>query len=57
MGKFAPYKIPLASLGDGKYVQDFECGTEFFKNMENPDIITSDVKVNLDLEKKNETYD
>ena len=25
--------------------------------MENPDIISSDVKVHLDLEKKNETYD
>ena len=57
MGKFAPYKIPLSTLGDGKYEQDFECGTEFFKNMENTDVISSDVKVHLDLEKKNETYD
>ena len=57
MGKFAPYKIQLASLGDGNFEQEFECGTEFFKIMENPDIITSDVKVHLDLVKKNETYD
>lgn len=57
MGKFAPYKIQLASFSDGKYEQEFECGTEFFKNMENPDIITSDVKVHMDLVKKNETYD
>ncbi|MCH5233333.1 MAG: DUF177 domain-containing protein [Muribaculaceae bacterium] len=57
MGKFAPYKIQLASLPDGKHEQDFECGTEFFKNMENPDVITSDVKVHMDLLKKDETYD
>ena len=57
MGKFAPYKIQLASLADGTYQQDFECGTEFFKNMENPDVITADVKVHLDLVKKNDTYD
>ena len=57
MGKFAPYKIQLASLPEGKYEQDFECGTEFFKNMENTEIITSDVKVHLDLVKKNDTYD
>ena len=57
MGKFAPYKVQLATLADGHYEQDFECGTEFFKNMENPDIITSDVKVHLDLVKKGEAYD
>ena len=62
MGKFAPYKVHLAALPDGKHEQDFECGTEFFKNMENPDviapdIISSDVKVHLDLVKKNDVYD
>lgn len=57
MGKFAPYKIQLASLADGHHEQDFECGTEFFKNMENPDVISSDVKVHMDLQKKNDTYD
>ena len=57
MGKFAPYKVQLAQLPDGKHEQDFECGTEFFKNMENPDIISSDVKVHLDLVKKNDAYD
>lgn len=57
MGKFAPYKIQLASLPEGKHEQDFECGMEFFKNMENTEIITADVKVHLDLVKKNDVYD
>ncbi len=57
MGKFSQYKVQLASLADGKYEQDFECGAEFFKNMENPDVISSDVKVHLDLVKKNDAYD
>lgn len=57
MGKFSQYKVPLASLSDGKHEQDFEVNTELFKNMENYDIISSDVKVHLDLVKKNDTYD
>ena len=57
MGKFAPYKIQLASLQDGKFEQEFECGTEFFKNMENTEVISSDVKVHLDLIKKDGLYD
>lgn len=57
MGKFTAYKVQLASLPDGHHEQDFEIGTEFFKNMENPDIISADVHVHLDLEKKNELYD
>ncbi len=57
MGKFAPYKIQLSSIADGKYEQDFYCGTEFFKNMENTDVISSDVNIHLDMEKKNGVYD
>lgn len=57
MGKFSQYKVQLASLKDGKYEQDFECDTEFFKNMENPDVLSSDVHVHLDLVKKNDAYD
>lgn len=57
MGKFSAYKVQLASLPDGQHEQDFEIGTEFFKNMENNDIISSDVKVHLDLVKKNDIYD
>jgi len=57
VGKFSQYKVQLASLGEGRYEQDFECGTEFFNNMENPDVIFSDVHVHLDLVKKNDAYD
>lgn len=57
MGKFTPYNVELASLKDGHYEQDFECDTEFFKNMEHTGIQKSDVKVHLDLEKRNGIYD
>lgn len=57
VGKYSQYKVQLASKADGKYEQDFVCDTEFFKNMENADIISSDVAVHLDLVKKNEAYD
>lgn len=57
MGKFTAYKVQLASLPDGHHEQDFEIGTEFFRNMENRDIISSDIYVHLDLIKKDELYD
>ncbi len=57
MGKFTQYKVQLAGLSDGHYEQDFVIDTEFFKNMENPDVLTSDVKVHLDMEKKHDAYD
>ncbi|MDE5552651.1 MAG: DUF177 domain-containing protein [Muribaculaceae bacterium] len=57
MGKFTAYKVELASLPDGKHEQDFVCDTEFFKNMEHTGILKSDVKVHMDLEKKNDAYD
>ena len=57
MGKFTHFEVPLASLSDGHYEQDFHLDTQFFKNMENPDVIDSDVNVHLDLIKKNGMYD
>lgn len=57
MGKFSQYKVHLASLADGKYEYDFKVDSEFFKNMENSDILSCDVDVHLDLVKKNEAYD
>ena len=57
MGKYTKYKVQLATLADGRYEQDFVCDTEFFKNMENPDIISADVNVHMDMVKKNEAYD
>lgn len=57
MGKFTAYKVELASLSDGKHEQDFVCDTEFFKNMEHTGVLSSDVKVHLDLEKRHDAYD
>ncbi|MCM1369214.1 MAG: DUF177 domain-containing protein [Candidatus Amulumruptor caecigallinarius] len=57
MGKFTAYKVELASLRDGHYEREFEIGTEFFKNMENTDVLGADVHVHLNLVKKNDMYD
>ena len=48
--------MDLAGKTDGHYEQDFEITTEFFENMENFDIMHSDVKVHLDMEKRNDAY-
>ena len=57
MGKYSAYKVQLASLPEGKFQQEFVCDTQFFKNMENEDVVHSDVKVHLDLENRNGLYD
>lgn len=56
VGKYSQYKVELATLKEGKFEQDFECGTEFFKNMENPDILNGDVHVHMDGEHKADRY-
>ena len=56
VGKFSKYKVQLASLADGRYEQDFVCDTDFFRNMENTEVVDADIAVHLDLEKKNEAY-
>lgn len=57
MGKFTQFKVQLASLPDGHHEQDFVIDTDFFKNMENPDILSADVHVHMDLDKRGDTYD
>ncbi len=57
MGKFSAYKVQLASLPDGSYEQDFHIDMDFFKNMENSDILSCDVDVKLNMVKKNDAYD
>ena len=57
MGKYSAYKVQLASLPEGKFQQDFVCDTQFFKNMENEDVVNSDVQVHLDLENRHGFYD
>ena len=57
MGKFTAYKVQLASLPEGKFEQDFVCDTTFFRNMENTEVVNSDVAVHLDLEHRRGLYD
>ncbi len=57
MGKFTAYKVELASRGDGHYEQDFEIGKQFFENMENHDILSSDIHVHMDMEKRQDRYE
>lgn len=57
MGKFTQYKVELSQLKNGHHEQDFVCDTEFFRNMENTEVISADVKVHLDIEVKHEAYD
>jgi len=57
VGKFTQYKIQLASLPEGKYEADFRCDTEFFRSMENADVISADVNVHLDLMRRHDVYD
>ena len=44
-------------MPEGKFEQEFVCDTQFFKNMENTDVVNSDVKVHLDLVNRNGLYD
>ena len=57
VGKFTAFKVQLASLPEGHHEQEFVCDTQFFKNMENTDVINSDVTVHMDLNHKNDLYD
>jgi len=56
VGKFTAYKVDLAGKPDGHYEQDFEIGKEFFENMENHDILSSDIHVHMDMDKRNDAY-
>ena len=57
MGKFTAYKVELASKAEGHHEQDFEIGKEFFENMENNDILSSDIHVHMDMEKRHGVYE
>lgn len=57
MGKFQQYKINLATLQEGLHTKDMVCDTELFRNMENNDVLESDVKVHLNLTYRNGIYD
>ena len=57
VGKFTAYKVELANKPDGHYEQDFHIGKDFFENMENNDILSADIDVHMDMEKKNDAYE
>ena len=57
MGKFAPYKVNLASMTEGHHEQDFVCDTQFFRNLEHDEIIKSDVSAHLDTIRRGDVYD
>lgn len=56
MGTFSRYDVQLATLADGHYEQDFVCDTQFFRDMENSDVLACNVGVHMLLDKKNEAY-
>ena len=57
VGKFTAYKVELANKPDGHYEQDFHIGKDFFENMENNDILSADIDVHMDMEKKIDAYE
>lgn len=46
----------MAAAPEGVTEQDFTIGRRFFSDMENTDVLDSDVKVHLRLEHKNDAY-
>lgn len=57
MGKFQKYKINLATLPEGVHTADMLCDTELFKNMENTEVLESDVNAHLELTHRGDIYD
>lgn len=56
MDKFSEYKVPLAGISEGRYGQEFVCNTEFFRAMENDEVLSSEVRVELTIEHKHGSY-
>lgn len=50
------YEIDLASLGDGTIEKRYEIDGSFFRNMDNEDILDSEVIVILEIEKRHGNY-
>lgn len=57
VGKFTDYKIGLKSLPPGEHTFEFHLGKDFFVNMESADVHDADLKVDLTVVHKNDTYD
>lgn len=56
MGKFKAYNLMLASLPAGVSEHDYELDTDFFRNMENSDVLDADVHARVRVDHKNDTY-
>ncbi len=56
VGKFTAYKVQLAGLQEGRFEQEMKVDTTFFKNMENTDVISADVRVLLTIDHKHDAY-
>ena len=56
LGKFGAFKLPLMGMPTGTQEFEYELGTEFFRNMESPDITKGNVKVILTVKHANDAY-
>lgn len=56
LGKFAAFKLPLKGMPNGTQQFEYELGTEFFRNMESPDIVKGNVKVDLTVKHADDIY-
>lgn len=56
LGKFAAFKLPLKGMPTGTQTFEYELGTEFFRNMESPDIVKGNVKVVLTVKHSDDIY-
>lgn len=50
------YQLALASLPEGLTEHEYLLDTAFFRAMEQPDVVSADVKVHLSVEHKNNLY-
>lgn len=57
MGKNSQYDLCLASLPEGRFVQDFKCDTSLFRMMENEDVTAACVDVRMTVDYRNECYE
>ena len=57
MGKISQYDLSLASLPEGRFVQDFKCDTSLFRMMENEDVTAACVDVRMTVDYRNGSYE
>ncbi len=50
------YDVDLVSLTEGHHEENFHIDKKFFESMENEDILGADVDVELDIDKRHDSY-